>query len=191
MTQAAFKIADDMFSHALKIEGTDKWDTFLSHVPLILGVDKDTFLATFQGRKDLVAVAEASAAIAKKIEGYAIPKSLHKLVKIASDSGLALSLAFDKDSDTVTLVIGKPRKIRSTDGNVGATSRISAWQAYLRGVKALDTFRFERTDTGYNDTQRDVQITKRKNGGLAGYIMRNYPGSETTKILHKYGYSLD
>lgn len=62
------------------------------------------------------------------------------------------------------------------------TSRVSAWQAYLRGVKAGDKFKVTRVARRRYTTGRGAQFTN-----LTVWIRDVHPKSHTAEILRQYG----
>lgn len=197
---------------AASAKGEKDLAQFASAAEGILGVKAAIFLSAFQGirveaeRSEAVKVIEAAAA------GYSVPNGMLKVLKMGVDFTTKYTIAEQKDGETVKVAGYTPRltfmvemaedgtaSLKVNAGSIGVraskggtkadSSRISAFEAWKRGVKGGDTFKVVKDGKSYKVDGRIVP--GRKNGGLTGFILKVHPNSKTAAILKDYGNSLD
>ena len=106
------------------------------------------------------------------------------------------ALAVKADGSFYLVSLSKPRKARST-GQPGSNSRISAFVACERGIKAGDKFKVQKWGNSYKLTLNSGAEMQVKRGHLASTILDVYQNnsegaalSNTAAVLVKYGYKL-
>lgn len=176
----------DMFAVARAKRDTADWDTWLDAATMLLPHSREAITAKVDEMIASAKVAEAVDTLRKDAAKVKLNATITKLAIAAADSGLTLTITVD--GEKASLTVGKARKARSKNGEISPNSRKSAWVAYQAGVKAGDTFTIVKAEKGYKHGDRFIPA--RQNGGLARYILKMFPESNTATDLRKYGYKL-
>jgi hypothetical protein len=178
--------------------------------------DLDTFVSAFLAMKEkegqLVSFMSIHVEASKLKPGknktiLAVLRALAEHNKTYLPMRAVLSLSEDGTSYTVSIETGsktpKPRKTPKPDSETSANSRISAFVACERGIKAGDDFTIQRVEKtadnaeGYCVCYPPNRMVGVKRGKLSQWILENYANDEygyvfanTNALLVKYGYVL-
>jgi hypothetical protein len=142
-----------------------------------------------KGDREAEERAAREAEIRALVEGYRIPVSLARLVKLAGehDGTLVLAMKDDKVSLRWTHLgrLGRPKSETVSD-----TSRISAWTALQSDSALASTFTREvdpaRKGPGGRPRYRYFHEGRAISGPLAAYIMNTFPDSAAAAEIRRY-----
>lgn len=191
-------IPDDVFRIARgKRERNNRdYQGYAKMAAQVLGISVKAFDAAFAARLERVIAEEkemerrgALDAFRKTIAQYKVPTNLKALQEKAKS--IAEELSTEDAPVFIDLVVTdagldvamrRPRRPRNPDAEVGERSRISAWEAYLRGQREGDAFKVEKL--GIRE-YRDADGNAFSN--LTAWLAENHPDSHAATILRKYG----